>query len=485
MIDLLLVNPSSQEQFGELGSFTAIEPPFWAGLIATFIREHGFEVKIVDAETEDWSSGQTAEKIAAENPRLVVIMLQGQAPTTSSTPKMPAASRLLRHLKREAPEIKTMLWGIHPSALPEKTLREEPVDFVCQGEGFYTIMQLLHKLIYHKEYASAGLWYIENGQVIASPRAPLLNSERLPSVAYDLLPMDKYRAHNWLCLDNLDRRQPYGVTYTSLGCPYSCYFCSCHALYRGTGHPSIRFRNPEKVVEEIDLLVKKYGERNIKFMDEILNLREDHLTTICDLIIEHKAKRNYELNMWAEVSISTMTPRMLERMKRAGINWLAYGIESAVENVRWGISKRFTQERARKVIEMTQEAGIHIEGNFCFGLPKDTIETMQTTLDIAKEYNFEWVNFYCTMAYPGSELYHETDIPEDWNEYAQLGYEAVPMGTKYLTPGQVLTFRDRAFNEYFSRPEYLGMIRGKFGDRAVEHIEEMLKHKIRRRLLGA
>ena len=58
------------------------------------------------------------------------------------------------------------------------------------------------------------------------------------------------------------------------------------------------------------------------------------------------------------------------------------------------------------------------------------------------------------------------------------------MGTKSLTPGQVLAFRDRAFVEYFSRSDYLEMVRDKFGDRAVEHIGEMLKHKIKRRLLG-
>jgi radical SAM superfamily enzyme YgiQ (UPF0313 family) len=489
-IDLLLVNPGSQELFGELSPFTAIEPPFWAGLLASFIREAGFEVKIIDAETEDWSPGQTAEKVADENPLLVVVMLQGQAPTTSSTPKMPAASRLLGHLKRNAPEIKTMLWGMHPSALPEKTLREEPVDFVCRGEGFYTIRKLLAQLKSRQTYWGIdGLWYLTNGNVVPSPRDRLLSEEQLPSVAWDLLPMDKYRAHNWLCLDNLDRRQPYGVTYTSLGCPYKCYFCSCHALYRGTGNPSISFRNPEKVVEEIDLLVKRYGVRNIKFMDEILNLKEQHLTSICDLII----RRGYDLNMWAEVSIPTMTPRMLEKMKKAGVNWLVYGIESAVEDVRQGISKEFTQDKARKVIDMTREAGIYIEGNFCFGLPGETLATMQATLDIAKQYNFEWVNFYCTMAYPGSELYEETGdrlgLPwetgiEDWNRYAQLGYEAVPMGTNYLSPREVLAFRDRAFVEYFSRPEYLEMIRGKFGDRTVEHIKEMLKHKIRRRLLG-
>jgi len=118
---------------------------------------------------------------------------------------------------------------------------------------------------------------------------------------------------------------------------------------------------------------------------------------------------------------------------------------------------------------MTREAGINIMGNFIFGLPDDTLETMRETLDLAIELNCEYVNFYCAMAYPGSKIYAEQDT--NWAGYNQYGDTAVP---KWIRD-----FRDNAFDTYFSSPRYLGMVKRKFGDRAVEHIKYMLKQKIR------
>ena len=225
-MDLVLVNPGARAQvYGKLGSsLSGIEPPLWCGLIAGFIREHGYSVKIIDAEAENWSPEYTAQVIAEYNPLLASVIVLGSNPSVSSTPKMTAVGELLRALKQKAPYVKAILGGLHPSALPEQTLREEETDFVCQGEGFHIILQLLEVLKSGKElsgYKIPGLWYTQNGEVISSPPAPLVNPDELPLAAWDLLPMDKYRAHNWHCFEHIDQRQPYAVIYTSLGCPFN------------------------------------------------------------------------------------------------------------------------------------------------------------------------------------------------------------------------------------------------------------------------
>ena len=485
--NLILVNPSSSTQlYGVLGSsLSAIEPPLWAGLIAAYVRKHGYSVRLIDAEAENWSPEYTAEKIAEYNPLLVGIIVLGSNPSASSTPKMTAASEVITALKKKAPYIKTILGGLHASALPERTLREEEVDFVCRGEGFYTILQLLEVLKLGTEpgeYTVPGLWYTQNGKVISNPLAPLINPDDLPLTAWDLLPMDKYRAHNWHCFEHIDQRQPYAVIYTSLGCPFNCSYCNIHALYNGK--PGIRFRNPEKVVEEIDFLVKNYKVRNIKFIDELFALREDRVTRICDLIIQG----GYDLNIWAYARVDTINGKMLKKMKQAGINWVAYGIESASRKVRRSVAKKFEQDAIKEAVEMTRAAGIHIIGNFIFGLPDDDLETMQETLAMAKEFNFEYVNFYIAMAYPGSQLYEDAikqgiKLPETWHGYGQYSEETLPLPTKYLSSADVLRFRDNAFKEYFSNPRYIEMVGKKFGPKVVEHIEEMLKHEIRRKFI--
>jgi len=484
-LDLVLVNPGARAQvYGELGStLSGIEPPVWAGLTAAFIRESGHSVKVLDAEAENWSPEYTAEKIAEYNPTLAGIIVLGANPSASSTPKMSATGEILTALKKRAPHVKTILGGIHPSALPEKTIQEEEVDFVYRGEGFYTILQLLEALKSGKtsdDYLIPGLWYTKNNEVISNPPAPLVNFEELPFVAWDLLPMDNYRAHNWHCFEHIDQRQPYAAIYTSLGCPFNCSYCNIHALYNDK--PSLRFRSPEKVVAEIDLLVKNYKTRNLKILDELFAIREDRVMRICDLIIQG----GYDLNIWAYARVDTVSEKMLKKMKQAGFNWVCYGFESANRVVRKGVAKSVKQDTIKKAIQMTYDAGIHILANFIFGLPDDDLETMRETLDMATEFNFEYVNFYAAMAYPGSQLYQDAlregvRLPEKWHGYTQLGYETLPLPTKHLSGTDVLRFRDNAFKQYFSNPKYLHMVREKFGSRVVEHIKEMLKHEIRRK----
>jgi radical SAM superfamily enzyme YgiQ (UPF0313 family) len=139
---------------------------------------------------------------------------------------------------------------------------------------------------------------------------------------------------------------------------------------------------------------------------------------------------------------------------------------------------------------MALDAGISICDNYMFGLPGDTMETMRETLEFARELHCGYPNMYCTMAYPGSQLYKDAvakgiPLPETWLGYAQLSYETQPLPTETLSSADVLRFRDYAFNAYFeNNPGYWAMIESKFGQSAVDAIHQMLKGKLKRKLLG-
>jgi radical SAM superfamily enzyme YgiQ (UPF0313 family) len=396
---------------------------------------------------------------------------------------MGIAGESCRRVHQAATKTKLMIAGLHPTALPERTLREEAVDFVCQGEGPLTIRGLLDLLRVGGDDTSAipGLWYRKGGQILATPPAPIIRDldTELFGCAWDLLPMDKYRAHNWHCFDHIDQRSPYAAIYTSLGCPFGCHFCCVNTLF---GERGIRYRGIPSVIEEIDLLVSQYGVKNIKILDELFVLKRDRVEQFCDLLIQ----RDYDLNIWAYARVDTVTPELLKKLRRAGVRWLCYGFESASQRVRDGVSKGFSDEEMSRAIEWTRQAGIYIIANYMVGLPDDDLETMQQTLEQAKRYRFEFFNLYCTMAYPGSSLYGEAlkqgwTLPDTWDGFAQLGPETLPLPTKHLTAGQVLAFRDRAFTEYFSDPAYLAMIRRKFGPQVEAHIHQMLAKRIRRK----
>jgi radical SAM superfamily enzyme YgiQ (UPF0313 family) len=486
MIDIVFINPGDRKVvFQGLGQdVTAIEPPYLTLSFATYLQNQGLHVKIIDANAENISPEETAQKVQALNPTLVALIVYGNQPS-ASTQNMTIAGKVAKALKEQcvAPIV---MGGLHPSALPQRTLEEESVDFVIEGEEQVPLLQLAHALKNRTPLENVeGLWYVEQGEIKHTPRAPLIKhlDEYMPIADWSLLDMSKYRAHNWHCFDDIEHRMPYAAIYTSLGCPYSCTFCCINAPF---GQSTIRYRSPERIVEELELLQKRYGVKNIKFIDEMFVLHESHYMRIVDLIIE----KGLDLNIWCYARVDTIKPELLKRMKQAGINWLALGIESANPNVRDGASKRMRVNDIKERVEAIQNAGIRVIGNYIFGLPDDTLSSMQETLEMAKELNTEFANFYCAMAYPGSKLYtialkEGWELPQEWHGYSQHGYIIQPLPSKYLSAKEILAFRDQAFDDYFQGERYLAMVEEKFGATVREHMESITKIKLKRRLLEA
>ncbi|HVX14264.1 MAG TPA: radical SAM protein [Pirellulales bacterium] len=495
MLDVLFINPASRTQvYQSLGKrLAAIENPVWAGLLAEFARRHGLSVDILDAEAHGYTAAEVADEVAAHKARLVVVVVYGHQPS-ASTQIMPAARQTCAAIKEVAPEQPVLLVGGHVAALPARTLAEEPCDYVASGEGFWTIVELAaalrdscHPDLHHVR----GLWYQADGKIHSTPAAPLVDQldDQLPGIASDLLPMVRYRAHNWHCFGGHER-QPYAAIYTTLGCPYRCSFCCIQAPFkegeRAAGWKantnSYRFWSPEHVVRQIDSLVIEHGVRNIKLADEMFVLNRRHVGAICDLIVE----RGYDLNIWAYARVDTVHDGLLDKLAAAGFRWLAFGIESASEHVRDGVDKRFDQEQIFTTLEKVRAAGIHVIGNYIFGLPDDDQASMEATLGLAQELNCEFANFYTTMAYPGSPLYEQAlatgqQLPESWSGYSQHAIDALPLATRHLTTDEVLAFRDAAFTRYFDDPRYLDMIARTFGPATVDEIRLMNAHRLARR----
>ncbi|MCB4790778.1 MAG: B12-binding domain-containing radical SAM protein [Elusimicrobia bacterium] len=484
-IDIVLINPGDRKyNYQALGlDLAAIEPPFLIAVTASYLRNKGFNVAVIDSNAENITPEETAMKVKRLDPFLAAVIVYGSNPQ-ASTQNMTVAGRICKEIKNDTPS-RVIIGGLHPSALPKQTLEEETVDFVIEGEGPYTLESLLGILKTGKSDFKniPGLWYKENGKTKNNGRATLIGDldEVLPIGAWDLLPMDKYKAHNWHCFDDIENRKPYGAIYTSLGCPFSCVFCCINAPF---GKPGIRYRSPKLVVDELSLLNEKYGVKNVKIADELFIFSKEHYMAIVDLII----KRGLKLNLWAYARIDTIDFNFLKKMKEAGINWLGIGIESANESVRDGVHKQMRRKDIVNVVRKVQEAGIRVGANYIFGLPDDTMQTMQETLDMALEINSEWANFSCAMAYPGSKLYEiaikeKLKLPKGWHNYSPYAKDILPLPTKYLSPVEVLRFRDNAFNKYFGNPNYLNMIETKFGTRVKEHILAMTKTKLERILL--
>lgn len=486
-LDLLLINPNGRDRiYQKLGEeLTAVEPPLWCRLIAGYVRDRGGRVEIIDAEAEGWGPETVASKVADRRPRLVGMIVFGHQPS-ASTQQMAAASPTCRAIKDQNPDQQIIIVGGHVAALPDRTLREEALDFACNSEGPVTVQELLDTLRAGPPYDFSkvqGLVWWDNGEVRSNISPALIKEldKDLHGNVWDLLPMEKYRAHNWQCFGDLKSRTPYASIYTSLGCPYKCTFCCINAPF---GTNRYRMRNPKAVATEIDFLHNTYGVKTYKIIDEMFVLNERHVLGLCDELIA----RNYGLNIWAYARVDTVRPHMLEKLRKAGVRWLALGIESGSEHVRDGADKSFTQNEIIEIVRQIQHAGISVIGNFIFGLPDDDVQTMQETLKLAIELNCEFANFYSAMAYPGSPLYrmaieHGWALPGTWSGFSQHSYDCLPLPTEKVSAAQVLKFRDDAFDRYFTNKRYLDMVTQKFGWDTRTHIERMAHQKLRRKIV--
>ncbi len=496
-LDLVLINPSSRQQvYQSLGKeLAAVENPVWAGLLAGYGRRQGLSVVVVDAAAEELSPHQVADVVRELDPVLTAIVVYGHQPS-ASTQIMTAASQVCTAIKQQQATQKVLFIGGHVAALPERTMREEDADFVAAGDGLHTLVGLVAALQTPRPHLDKvpGLWYRGDGGLCTTADRPLHADldTALADGAWDLLPMAKYRAHNWHCLDGRPR-QPYAALYTTLGCPFHCSFCCIQAPFRrGEGAAGLRpstnsYRcwSPEHVVTQIDLLVNRHGVGNLKIADEMFVLNRQHVLGICQRL----AARKYDLNIWAYARVDTIKDGLLDQLRAAGFTWLALGIEAGAEHVRAGVDKRFTQDRVFAVVEQIRAAGINVIGNYIFGLPEDDQATMQATLDLALELNCEFANFYSAMAYPGSALYEQAlrnhmPLPRRWTGYSQHARDCLPLPTKYLTARAVLQFRDQAFLRYYTNPAYLDMIERRFGPKVVQDLRHMTRCRLERDLLN-
>ena len=494
-IDALLITPPSRLDIyqGLADEYAAIEPPVWSSLIANFLIKKGLSADVLDAEAENLTYEQTAEKIAKKNPKLAIFMVYGQQPS-ASTQCMPGGKKTCLRLNEiTSGEIKSIVIGTHASALPKKTLEEEPYNYVCQGEGPLTVLELINFLKGKTKDLKKipGLWYFDKDKNICSnPSAKMFEDldKNLPGQAWKLLDMKKYKAHNWHTFGKLDTINSYASLQTSLGCPFKCTFCCINAPFERN---TIRFWSPKHIIKQIKILVEDYKITNIKIPDEMFVLNPKQVTGICDEIISSGYGK--VLNFWAYARIDTLNDnQMLKKMLKAGIRWLALGIESSSKHVRDGVVKgRFNNFDIEGIVKKVRDMGFYVGANYIFGLPDDNHESMKETLDLSLRVNSEWSNFYSGMAYPGSQLYPMAKnkkwmLPDDdngpgWIGYSQHSYETLPLRTEHIKGSEVLQFRDNAFDAYFNNSDYLSMIKKTFGESTVSHIKKMSSHKLKRK----
>jgi radical SAM superfamily enzyme YgiQ (UPF0313 family) len=478
---------------------SAIEPPIWAAMLANHVRSKGFSARILDCEAERIDTELAAKEIKYINPRIVCFVVYGQQPS-ASTQNMTGATATSKALKSIWEDSMVLFVGAHLAALPVETLeKEKSIDMACQNEGVYTISNLLQSDLSMENLRKIkGLVFRESDNIVVNQPEKIVERKNLdhdlPGMAWDLLPdINKYRTAGWHSWSNGSDKSPFGAIYTSLGCAFRCSFCMINIINRTNPSSGItaadsnihRHWSPEFMIKEFDRMAE-LGIKNVKIADELFVLNPRHFMRICDLLIE----RDYGFNIWAYSRVDTCKPKYLEALKMAGVNWLGLGIENPNQTLRKEIHKDgYKEVKIYDIMDSMRNAGINIGANYIFGLPMDTSDSMQETLDFALDNITEMANMYSAMAYPGSPLHLEAkrkgkSLPGSYDGYSQHSYESLNLANKNLTSAQILSFRDYAWNKYHTDKRYLSLLENKFGRRSREDVESTTKIKLKRKLLG-
>jgi radical SAM superfamily enzyme YgiQ (UPF0313 family) len=503
MTDILFVHPNASEKIyqGLAKNNAAIEPPIWAAMLANSVRTKGHRPEILDAEVEGLDYLSAAKRITEYKAKVVCFVVYGQQPSASSQ-NMEGATATARELKNLAPDTFVVFVGGHVAALPMETMDKETcIDAVCQNEGVYTLHALLSlsKIDDTELKRVPGLVFRDReGNVIMNESSAIVAKEDLeqdlPGMAWDLLPpLSRYRTAGWHSWSNNTEKQPFAALYTSLGCPYKCSFCMINIINRTKQGPNVtsqdsntfRFWSPEFIIKQFDEIARQ-GVRNVKIADELFVLNPRHFEAICDLIIQ----RGYDFNIWAYSRVDTCKPKYLAKLEKAGVKWLGLGIENPNNELRKEIHKEgFQDVKVLDLINNIRDAGINVGGNYIFGLPYDTKESMEATLQFAIENPTEMANFYSAMAYPGSPLYNQArifgqELPTTYSGFSQHSYDTLNLGNSHVSSAEILAFRDKAWDTYHSSEKYLNLLENKFGQKARDELDSTKTIKLKRKLLG-
>jgi anaerobic magnesium-protoporphyrin IX monomethyl ester cyclase len=439
---------------------TRTTPHLGLAYLGAVSQRRGDEVRVFDADVEDSS---VSDFIREFRPQIVGI--------TANTPQVKQAWRTAAVIKQIA-DIPIVLGGPHVSVDTEdldfESVQRPEVDIVVRGEGEATwveICEIIERCYRANPNLTArdifdpqgALWNAVLGITYKTSdgkmhrnadRPAIVDLDSLPWPAYHLFKMERY-TNLQPAIDHVAGSRSFSIL-TSRGCPYRCTFCSQSIM-----PIKWRARTAQNVLAEWRYLVEDLGAQEIGVLDDSANIRMQRLHELADLLIENKLNHV----PWIFVNgirANLVTPELMRKLKQAGLKRTAFGVETGDEEILLSIDKRIDHETIRRAFKITKEAGIETIGFFIIGLPGETRETMQRTIDFACELDPLIANFSMMTPYPGTKVYeivkqHGRMLVQDWEDYVFFdGRARYEMGE--VTAELVEEMWKKAYRQFYLRP---------------------------------
>ena len=415
----LSMNKRYSKNVGNVGGHM---PPLGLCYMAAVLERECHNVKIMDCPPNNYIIDNIMQEVDIFKPDLVGI--------ACITHLVGVVEEITKLIQKKHPEIVTLIGGPHINESAEDALKQTNANIAMKGETEITIVEIVKNLDSYRN----------KHQIVSGEKVNDLNS--LPMPARHLLSMEKYTA-----LPNTYKRYPeVGHMITSRGCPFTCTFCA-------DANSGYRQRSVDKVIEEIKLLQKEYGVKEIAFWDDIFPLNKKWVMEFCKRIIDGGIKINW--SCYSRVDL--LDEELIKAMKSAGCWNMFLGLESGDQEVINNIKKRTTLDQIREKIKLLKKAGIEVRGSFVLGLPGETPEKARKTIEFAIELEPDYAQFTLATPFPGTELYNTYKkwgkLEKKHDKYNEWSPVFVPFG--YKDAEELTKIHKEAFRRFYFRPRYI------------------------------
>lgn len=385
--------------------------------IASFLRQHGHEAGFLRV-TLNLDIDAVESAIKSNPPDLIGMSL---------TTRQWLRARSIACQLKERLDIPIIAGGLHPTFSPETVLDCDGFDYVCLGEGEMAMLDLLKAL--------------ENGDPVSKIQNIWATGGSRPVLRPPYEPIDQLP---FLARDLLD--EPEGVVHmaTQRGCPFPCTYCAAgmvNELYRDSGQYGRR-RSVDNVLKELALFRDAGKLSYVIFLDDTFTIYHRWVKEFCARYGEE-----FRVPFSLHARVETVTEDMIKMLADAGCSQITYGVESGSEDIRRTVMQRgVDNQRFHDVFEWTRNAGIQVTANYMLGLPGETRDDLQQTLDLAEQLETIDFAYFVFYPYPGTRLFGECIakgyLPKDYLERPANHRESI-LDLPGLTSADISEYYDR------------------------------------------
>lgn len=367
--------------------------PYALAILASMFDRERYKIKIVDANIDDWTEERFEDEVRSWGPDLVGASVLANEFGVTGHITCECAKRVSR-------SITTVLGGVYPTTRPNDAIKNPFVDYAIIGEGEYLFPALVRYLEGDAEFPTEGLAYRENGRAVIQERSPFVEPlDALPYPAFELTDYERYAHESFKHVVDAPRSLPYAKMITSRGCPIGCTFCQVEVI----SGKITRYQSAQRVVDEMEWLIEKYGVKAIDFLDDNFLGHKGRCREIFSEMIRRKVPV-----VWNAANVSSwfLNDELLELMKASGCQYVSIAVESGTERVLKHIIKKPVKlPHVKAMVEKVRSLGMDSTTLWVIGSPGETWEEIRETIRVAEWMDADYTKINVATPYPGTELF--------------------------------------------------------------------------------